>query len=54
MNKTSITHTSSSIRNDFLLSSKWIELESYNRKIDLSFLKKSEFDKDIQEIENHM
>ena len=47
-------HTSNSIIGDFLSSSQWIELNSYNKKLDLSFFEKSEFDKDINIIEKKM
>jgi len=54
MNKISIEHTSNTIMNDFLSSEIWKELNVYNKKLDLSFFKKSEFHKDIREIENQM
>ena len=53
MKKISI-HKSNSIISDFLSSSQWIELNSYNKKLDLSFFEKSEFDKDINQIEKKM
>ena len=43
MKKISSKNISSSVISDFLSSSQWIELNSYNKKLDLSFFKKSEF-----------
>ena len=54
MKKISTKNISNPLISDFLSSSQWIELNSYNKKLDLSFFEKSEFDKDINQIEKKM
>ena len=54
MKKVSTKKISNPIINDFLLSTQWKDLNSYNKKLDLSFFEKSEFDRDINQIENQM
>ena len=46
MKKISSNNISNSVIRDFLSSTQWIELNSYNKKLDLSFFKKSEFDRE--------
>ena len=54
MTKVSNKSLTNPIINEFLSSYQWKELNSYNKKLDLSFFEKSEFDKDINQIENQM
>ena len=54
MTKVSNKSLTNPIVNEFLSSYQWKELNSYNKKLDLKFFEKSEFDRDISQIENQM
>ena len=49
MKKISTKNTSNPIISDFLSSSQWMELNSYNKMLDLSFFRRTEFDRDINQ-----
>ena len=54
MNKNLALNKPSPVISDFLSLHQWIELESYNKKLDLSFFKENEFTRDIKQIEDQM